>query len=330
MKKFIRKFLLFSITPFIGVLFFIIIYVVNDPFSVVYNYKNYSGRGSCSLDYISGNTFLNNYPEYGYDSFIFGSSRALAFRPDHWARYLDEKASPLVFSASAETFFGIYTKIKYLDKHNIKINNAIVLFDVDLSFLNKEIFSPPFYRHPQIFDYPWYVFHLNYLKSYFSEDFFLPYLNYRYLKIGDTKAMNDMLHNGMEHDANRNIVILRGLDERIATDTSYYDNNMEFAHRYDKPEVAQISDSIKQKLEEIHSIFQKHHTKYRIILDPVYSQAQYTSSDVDALRNIFGEKNVYNFTGKNKFTESKSNYYEHSHFRPFVGDSIMNIIYRDK
>jgi hypothetical protein len=45
------------------------------------------------------------------------------------------------------------------------------------------------------------------------------------------------------------------------------------------------------------------------------------------LKGLFGE-NLYDFSGKNAFTEDKYNFYESSHYRKKVGDGIMAIIYK--
>lgn len=64
------------------------------------------------------------------------------------------------------------------------------------------------------------------------------------------------------------------------------------------------------------------------IINPLYSQEKFNPKDMEMIQNVFGRDNVYDFSGRNQFTTSKYNYYEESHFRPLVGDSIMSIVYR--
>ena len=52
--------------------------------------------------------------------------------------------------------------------------------------------------------------------------------------------------------------------------------------------------------------------------------------DEKALRAIFGDDCVFNFSGINKWTTDYHNYYEVSHYRPHVASEIMDSIYSGK
>ena len=80
-------------------------------------------------------------------------------------------------------------------------------------------------------------------------------------------------------------------------------------------------------LQEIKAIFDKHHTNYKIVLSPLYEQIKYSAHDINLLKQMFGDR-LFDFTGKNNFTDFKKNYYETSHYKPIVGDSIFKIIYK--
>ena len=80
-------------------------------------------------------------------------------------------------------------------------------------------------------------------------------------------------------------------------------------------------------LREIKKILVKHNTRYKIILSPIYDQMKFSSDDLRVLREIFGN-NLYDFTGQNWITQSKYNWYETKHFRTYIGDSILNVIYQ--
>jgi hypothetical protein len=80
-------------------------------------------------------------------------------------------------------------------------------------------------------------------------------------------------------------------------------------------------------LKEIKEILVKHHTRYKIILSPIYDEMKFSQEDLRVLKAIFGD-HVYDFTGENAITRSKYNWYETKHFRTFIGDSILNQIYR--
>jgi hypothetical protein len=58
----------------------------------------------------------------------------------------------------------------------------------------------------------------------------------------------------------------------------------------------------------------------------LFEQMNWNPKDLNFLKNLFGS-NLYDYSGINEFTNNKLNYYESSHFRPVVGDKILNSIY---
>jgi hypothetical protein len=82
-----------------------------------------------------------------------------------------------------------------------------------------------------------------------------------------------------------------------------------------------------QMLSNIRQLLMKHHTNYRIVINPLYNQVEMSPGDLKVLHGMFVQDNVYDFSGINKLTQSYTNYYETSHYRPHVAREIMNIIY---
>ena len=80
-------------------------------------------------------------------------------------------------------------------------------------------------------------------------------------------------------------------------------------------------------LTEMAAILKKHKTQYKIIINPLYNQVKISRKDLDFIKRTFGEENVSDYSGINKFTEDYRNYYEDSHFRPVVARQIMSEIY---
>ena len=89
-----------------------------------------------------------------------------------------------------------------------------------------------------------------------------------------------------------------------------------------------IFDKQKLLLNEINKIFQKHNTHVKIIINPLYDQRELNKKDLEVLIDIFGRDVVFDFSGKNDLTAPVQNYYEQSHYRPHVADSVMARIYR--
>jgi hypothetical protein len=45
------------------------------------------------------------------------------------------------------------------------------------------------------------------------------------------------------------------------------------------------------------------------------------------LQKVFGNNNVFDYSGVNDYTNSIYNYYEASHYRPVVGRQILEAVY---
>ena len=67
-----------------------------------------------------------------------------------------------------------------------------------------------------------------------------------------------------------------------------------------------------------------------IIISPLYDQIKINSKDLNYLKDLFGANNVFDFSGINSFTNDYNNYYELSHYRPPLCDSLLNIVYSGK
>ena len=82
-----------------------------DPFKIIKTYDNYSNNLKVipNRDFISTEVYLKNRKIYHYNSFIFGSSRTMAYKTNDWRKYIDSTSRPFLFDASGESLFGIYT-----------------------------------------------------------------------------------------------------------------------------------------------------------------------------------------------------------------------------
>jgi hypothetical protein len=137
MKKFVMSGLVFASLLLIPAVIFVTLYLYFDPFKVVKKYSTWFDTPIVpNRDFVSTEIFLANRQKYKYNSFIFGSSRAISFNPDSWSKHLDKKAVPFVFDASGESVFGIYTKLKFLEKEKTDIKNVLILFCRNAYFNN--------------------------------------------------------------------------------------------------------------------------------------------------------------------------------------------------
>lgn len=80
-------------------------------------------------------------------------------------------------------------------------------------------------------------------------------------------------------------------------------------------------------LEEIRKVLRRHDTSVRVIISPDYNQKELHPDDRKILQGIFGKENVYDFSGINEFTEDYHNYYESGHYRPLLGNQLLERVY---
>ena len=323
MYKFVKKIILFFIPLILLFAIVPVSYLILDPFRVIYTY-DFNGQtkniAAMNRDFIVTELFLQNNPEHHYNSFIFGSSRTMAYQ-GIWGKYLPDSASVFSFDASSESIYGIYSKIKYLDKNNTLINNALIILCRDVSFIrDNNRLEHLFIKHPLISGESKWDFQLVFFKAYCNPMFLMAYVDYsvsnKYKPYMGSYIVGKFIQTDRE--------------KRITENAEEYYSNMKFPERPETERIGQISQiNSKQKfmLSEINRILKKHRTNYKVILSPLYEQIKWNPEDMNILKDCFGE-NLYDFSGKNKFSEDKINFYESSHYRPLVGDSIMAEIYK--
>jgi len=333
MKEFLKKTGLFLCLPALLLLMAIAGYFIFDPLKVIYHYNRfYTDETSINRDYVTTETFIQNYRTEGYNSFVFGSSRAIGYNDDTWKQYLDKDAILFSFDSSAENISGIYRKIMLLDSLNVPIKNVLLLIDTEPSFFitsNKGFHLT--IKHPLLLGNSlkeWINFHEIHLSAYMNVKFLSSYYPHKLFGI-DKNFTRKHRSRGVEVQYPSNWLKAPYLDKYIAKNPYYYQSS-EF---YERSSVGMshrqplITSKAREMLSGIKRIFVKHHTYYKVVVNPLYDQINLHENDKVILESIFGEENVYDFSGKNDFTKSKYNYYESSHFRPSVGDSIMRIIY---
>jgi hypothetical protein len=333
MKQFLKKLFGFLSIALLPLLILLAGYIYYDPFKILRAYKDYSYPYVIpNRDYVSTEVFLKNEKKQDYNSFIFGSSRTIAFPPATWKKYLHDTDRVYLFDASGEAIYGIYTKLKFLDEQNVKIDNALLLFCRDAIFRYTENFDEHLtIKHPAVSGESWLLFHYVFFKAYLNSKFLASFYNYTFTKkfkpymtgfIEERKIFCDTVSNGLR---------ILNQEKEIAQDPAgYYQrrNNLFYTR---KGEAADSVNRINEKslfmLNEIKRILLKHRTNYKIVLSPIYDEVKFHPEDLIILRNIFGN-NLYDFTGDNNVTRSKYNWYEDKHFRPFIGDSLLNLMYK--
>lgn len=333
MKKFIQR-AIFLGTPIVLLL---LGYVVFDPFRILYSYENiYQDTPVIpNRDYVSSETFLNTYADKGYDSYILGSSRSLSFYPEVWKQYLPQGARTFIFDASGESIFGISKKMETIDKVGAKIKNVLIIIDVDGTFKRTSDHTESVIgiKHPKVAGTSVFGFHSMALKSYLFPQFWSSYYAYKFfgVKLPYSTEYLETRSFGVNKETNK-LTIKERETEITNTPKAYYEKraNIFFTR---KPNIKPNYESglpVKalELAKNIKQILDKHKASYKLVIAPLYDQQQFSEKAKSELSNIFGKSNIYDFSGVNEFTDDKYNYYETSHFRPHVADSIMRRIYQ--
>jgi len=333
-----KKFLLKSLIILSPLLILFLIYVITDPFKVLYsyhfdNYYNWQpwevNRELASVGNLKNRLNKKDTP----DSYIFGSSRSFAFQCDTWESYL-KNARAFHFDAASETLYGVYCKVKYLDEHNIKINNALFCCDARLLSKTQNEYDITHIKHPDISGESGFSYQTNFIKGYFSDFFFLKHIDY--LLTGKVrKYMGDIFvikPGYVKTDAYKNDWHYQKYDSIIKVDSLGYYNVFKkdaFEINPGNPETYGISIKETQikMLKEMKRIFDKNDTKIKIIICPEYDQKKFNENDLKWMVSIFGGNAVRDFSGKNEINTLKGNFYDGFHVKPYVAQKIMDDIY---
>lgn len=283
-------------------------------------------------DYVSTQTYLNNRLRLKYDGYIFGSSTSLAYATSDWAPYIRCKAL-FHFDASAESLFGIYGKIRLIHNNADKLNCALII--LDRQTLLKVSNAPGDHiriKHPRVSGESSTLFYITFFQAFLSPEFLFNYVTYT-LTGKPIDLENAVFTSHIPTpDAITNDISYQNLEKEIQTDPGlFYANRKKNFNR--KIRNAQFTNQRVigaeqlRLLEEIKKILALHKTNYRIIINPAYTQQAFNKQDLKILERIFGQEFVFDFTGKNKFTTEITNFYDDSHYRPQVAQSILSEIY---
>jgi hypothetical protein len=330
MKSFLKRLFLFALIPFI---LLVIGYVYFDPFKVIYKYTDYSKTPVIlDRDYVSTQVFLQNKDKYHFNSFIFGSSRTIAFKTRTWKKYLKKEDVPFCFDGAAESIYGIHGKLKYMDENKIKMDNVLIILCRDWMCTPEKTYNGHlFKKHPEVSGKTWVGFQYTFFKAYLNSKFLLAYYNYKFTGefqewmrfiINNDPVALDTISNEMNFPISDRKIGLDPTAHVVRHLPAMYDRKGE---KFDS--VDRIDEINLNMLREMKQILEKNKVNYKIVAGPLYDQVKFSKHDKEILVNFFG-KNFYDYTGKNKYSIYKQNYYEISHYRPVVGEAIMKEIYQ--
>jgi hypothetical protein len=230
--------------------------------------------------------------------------------------------------------YGIYLKFKYLYSNNIKIKNALIVFD-SYALLEKVTNSSDrcFVKHPELSGQSKLAFHFENFKSFLYFDFISLFWRHRIMGQPTPKQMGTSL---ATYDLPSNEIRWDYFESEIATNPeqfytkeklqTFLNLKRDTTQQY---HAAVIKSEQLKMLYEIKKILFLNKTNYKIIISPNYDQIKLNKEDIEKLYEIFDKENVYDFSGINNITDNYLNFYDvYSHYRPHVGDFIMQQIYK--
>jgi hypothetical protein len=338
-KYILRRFILKLFLLFFPFSIFFVIYLYNDPFMVLRDYKCYDHSEVFLNESVVGwNMYLNNRDTIPFDSFIMGNSCTMAFPCKEWEKYLDSGRAMRLFG-NAESMSAICQKLQALDKSGAPIKNVLMILDKES--LNQyqpsskyTAILPPFVSG---------ISKLNYQETFFQAflypSFLIPYLDYK-INHKYKPYMDGIINTyGYVRDSISNDAI-NPRDALIGEEgEKYWENRKdEFQNKrdagyrngkYNEATPVLFSNQI-SLLTKIKKICLKHNTSLKIIISPDFNQVNMNKEDIKILCNMFGKENVFDFSGINEYTADVHNYYEQSHYRPVLGIRLLERVYGAK
>ena len=330
--RYIKKLAILSIPFFL----FLAWYVVLDPFEVIWHYDDYyKDRGvrlSLNQGYVGVSNFDNHYNQFKWDSFILGNSRSRYWEIKDWEEVLPSQSRGYHLDAHGETMFGLLKRFEWLDEKNIPIKNVLICLDTDMLCKMESSNEHIFMIAPQLVNY----------KNYFSFQLtnFKVFCNYEFIKTcfamwfspnAKTDIADLITGEIFDYDYTKNQISLTPTEKKIKQGEYYTAelvNRMFINKQYpDSISPRYIKEPQKQVLHKIANIMKKHHTDYRVVINPRYNQIRMNPQDVLEMKKILGEDRVYDYSGVNEITNDFHNYYESSHYRSSVAKKMMNEIY---
>jgi len=284
------------------------------------------------MDFVSTENFTMRNPDQNYNAFIFGNSRSQYWQTAYWQKYIGNEQRCYHYYGNGETLLGMYLNIQYINNCGNKIDHALLVLDAELLSQTKakpgHLFSTPpktvNYRNLIEFQATNFIAFLNPVFIFAYVDYLLfktlrPYMQERYF------FEYPILYNPQNNE------IVDQMFDQAISDGSYYNDqrmlrfkNKQYPDSISKPVLLEEN---KQMLQEIAHILHHHHTQYKVVISPLFNQIRINPSDLRFIHTVFGKNNVYDFSGKNTITSDYKNYYEESHYRPFIARQLMDSLY---
>lgn len=325
-----RQILFKSFLLLLPFLMLLVLFFFFDPMKIFFSYEDPTARGVQMNDRIYQVNYLDNKP-YAYDAFIFGSSKSYAFRTSEWEKYIGHRLS-YHMGCNDESIYGIAHKLDYLVKEGYEVRNALMVFDPRLLMQNENPSAHIFREDPEVSGEPRLMFYRRFFTAFIQPRFLSAFMKYKD-GIRDSSVIGYMNVFHFSFNAKTGDRGFAEYDSMLAvSNEQFYERQQPLFPVRDSTIQKELSPLIDgttlELLKQIKATLTLQHTGYRIVIAPTYDQQELNESDLDAIDSVFGVENVFNFSGKNRYTDDINNYYEGRHFKPELADSLLKIMYR--
>ncbi len=304
MKKFVIKFSVFALI-IIG--FFFSINYFLDPYNIFhYEYPRNNGI-EANKNYIKMRYILNHKNEF--DSVLFGSSRAgftdVESLPD--GKYYNMCSSEAVPKEHVRL-------LKIMIKKGFVPKNVTVMMDDISCFVDPAIHTQMLYRIPYPDDT---------ISSWF--DFYV-----KYCDLITTMEACEAVKDYEPTDDDYTARFRRSGSERLNA-VSDFDGTDAVGYWADYYNLR--TDEVIEDVKELVSICKEYNINLRIVTNPLYYKTYTRDVEngyiefLDALAEV---TDYYNFSSFSDITTNDGNYYETSHFIPYVATKMMDTVYKDE
>lgn len=304
----------------------LVFYVVTDPFRVLRSYDDYYTDNpiTTNRDWVSTTLYQRAVERSGYDAFVFGSSRSLAFTCTDW---VGEGSSHRCFhfDAWAETLFGIWGKVKYIHEHGFPLRKALLLVDASVLRTAQDSDGHLFRKHPDISRGSMVAFQAESLTAFFTDLFLFKYADFRLTGRVRTYTRDVVDDHAWHQRKDTNDLAFTAYDEAIAREGEGYWASRPGMFERGEPSVDApvVGDVQRTLLADMARMFKSRGTDVRVVVAPLLDRKKMAEADLRELISTFGADVVEDYSGANAYTNDIHHYYDNSHFRPEIGRAIL-------
>ena len=331
MGRFLKRIVILLLVP---VLLLAAVYFMTDPYKTLRPFS-LTYFDDTNRDYLSSELFVKNYPDFQYNSYVFGSSRGGGINTYQWLKYLPEGSSQFLFQAWGETITGIDQKISYIDEHGYPLDNVLILVDIPLSFSKPQLPTLAMsIKNPRFSHQPRWVFQTILFYDFLQKPSEWLRAIRKWRRSSPPSVTFDPISNDWEK-GNKNLDLssppkkdnMRSLSGKART---VFLKDYVYNPYVALPESKSvINGPMTEIMNHIKSIFDRNETNYRIVVTPAYGY-QYpaiTEEDMRILQTVFGEEYVYDYSGRRDITLDYENFSDPNHFGLNIGWQILEEVY---